>query len=91
MNTKVLRRSNESFTWWEPVKATETPFTPIDNVSTRYENYSIEIRDTQGATATTFGVAIVLPHSAMLKMANEFPPDQSWYDEDFAALRHPGR
>ena len=30
-------------------------------------------------------------HNAMLKMAEQCAPDQSWFDEDFTDLRHPGR
>jgi hypothetical protein len=100
MNAIALRRQNEIFfLWGEPVPATEKPFTSTDRPAAIHEIYTTAI-STQIGEPQAFGVKAAAnfagklrftDHDAMLKMAKKFAPDQSWFDEDFTDLRHPGR
>jgi len=91
-----LKRQNENFILWEPVPPTDTPFTPIGRRDAAHSLTVAWIQPTElvapaGAMTRAVAAPSVAPHDAMLKMAQEFPPDPSWYEENFGDVRHPGR
>jgi len=85
----TTRKKNESTILWDPVAATPgKAFTAIDCCVDAHAIYA--------PTDSTAFCNTPMPtprerHDSMLKMAEKFPPDQSWFEEDFTDLRHPAR
>lgn len=103
MKTIAMHKTNENFICWEPVIASGSPFTAVN------ETFALHVIPTQVFVTTdepsrprTAG-PVELPrkakaadaeaarHRAMLAMAKGSPPSSSWFDEDFTNLRHPAR
>ena len=98
MSNIALLRRNENFIVWEPVPQTEKVFTSLTSVSTMYGVYTpmASIRSA-GLPASADDKSeqtkpdLALQYSKMIEMAKKCAPNQSWFDEDFTSLRHPGR
>jgi hypothetical protein len=88
----ALRQKNENFILWEPVVATDKPFTSMDCIVPLHQlsiaDFDMALFDK--AAVNRFAVPIIA-YDDMVKMAKKSPPDASWFDEDFTNLRHPER
>jgi len=105
MSEIAFRKTNENCIWWEPVPATTKPFTSIHLSFALQLHVPMAVAPSAGLWTTMGGhssagaggnsIVAMAPsaarHGSMLKMAGKCPPDQSWFDEDFTALRHPER
>lgn len=83
----TARKKNDHIVFWDPVPA-EGAFTLIE--SQVYQRYAPEPASSSVFTNEPVA-ASTIPHDKMLKAAQRFMPEQSWYEEDFTNLRHPER
>jgi len=99
MSTFALKKRNQNFIVWEPVPASQNPFTaisfsstirhvytPSEQPRTQVAQISLQKMPTNIAAESTSG-----QYAALTKLARRLVPDVSWFEEDFTKLRHPGR
>lgn len=99
MSILTRRQTNKIFILWDPVPVTSSPFTPAGQAFAPHVMQSswIELNPSGvipplDPNIPKLNVDTSMAHyKAMLKMARQSPPDQSWFDEDFTSLRHPGK
>jgi hypothetical protein len=73
MITRISPWGNPATIFWEPVTWNAGPFILLDAASNLYA---------VGSSQT------VISYSGMLRIATEFPPSGSWYQEDFLKPRN---
>ena len=99
MSTFALKKRNQNFIMWEPVPAGQNPFTAISfsttirHVYTPSEQPRTPIAQIDPRKMPTYFAAesTSVRYAAMTELAKGWGPDESWFEEDFTNLRHPGR
>jgi hypothetical protein len=86
---KIARKNNDNIIMWDPVPA-KGAFTSIESFVHIYQQYAPELVSSS-VFMNECGTVSVIPHDKMLKAAQTWKPDESWYEEDFTNLRHPRR